>query len=204
MPVSEAAKQVSLATGYFNNCINIFSEITYTIRNGLDYPEKWKDEKLKEQKLDPDEFKEIISKIKNAKVVCLKVVIPNELTGAIQSNILKVVSKEKFKNVVFPGANRPLTLACMKRSLEEHNESLIFYDIPTTMNSSIGAIEMLTEHTQIRELLNEKEIRNFKKALHHQIDQVKKIGKMNIDELVQIISLDDFLIETSQSVEKAS
>jgi len=183
----------SLAIGYFKNCINIFASIVHTIKGDLSYPAKWK-----QKDLDETEFSAITERIKRAKNVKLKIVIPPALEGAIQENINKDITTEKFKTIAFPGANRPLTLACLRSSLSDNSENLIFYDIPTTMNSSLDAIKMVTPYDQIEKLLKEKERRNFRKAIEYKISIEKDTGETkDINNYIEVISRDDFLKEIS-------
>lgn len=183
----------SLAIGYFNNCISIFANIVHVLKNDLPYPDKWKQDGLKEE-----EFNEIAGKIKHGKSVKLKIVIPESLEGAIQKNFTKDFPTSRFQTKSFPGANRPLTLACHVVEKKETSESLTFYDVPTTMNSSLEAINMVTEHYEIRELLKEKERRNFKKALEYKIALARQQeAPKDIDSIIEIISWEQFIQETS-------
>jgi hypothetical protein len=183
----------SLAIGYFNNCVSIFANIVHVLKNDLPYPAKWKQDDLKEE-----EFNKLAEKIKHGGRVKLKIVIPESLEGAIQGNFTKDFPKDRFQTKSFPGANRPLTLACHTVDIKETSESLTFYDVPTTMNSSLEAINMVTEHYEIRELLKEKERRNFKKALEYKIALAReqKTPK-DIDSIIEIISWKQFIQETS-------
>ena len=183
----------SLAIGYFNNCISIFANIVHVLKNDLPYPANWKQDGLKKE-----EFDEIAEKIRHGKSVKLKIVIPESLEGAIQKNFTKDFPESRFQTKSFPGANRPLTLACHIVDIRETSESLTFYDVPTTMNSSLEAIKMVTEHYEIRELLKEKERRNFKKALDYKIALAKKQeAPKDIDSIIEVISWKQFIQETS-------
>ena len=183
----------SLAIGYFNNCISIFANIVHVLKNDLPYPANWKQDGLKKE-----EFDEIAEKIRHGKSVKLKIVIPESLEGAIQKNFTKYFPESRFPTKSFPGANRPLTLACHIVDIKETSESLTFYDVPTTMNSSLEAIKMVTEHYEIRELLKEKERRNFKKALDYKIALAKKQeAPKDIDSIIEVISWKQFIQETS-------
>lgn len=57
---------------------------------------------------------------------------------------------------------------------------------------------MVTEHYEIRELLKEKERRNFKKSLEYKIALARKQeAPKDIDSIIEIISWEQFIQETS-------
>lgn len=183
----------SLAIGYFNNCIKRFVRVVYVVKHGLPYPKDWKQDGLK----DPA-FLEVVECINKGKEVKLKIVIPDRLEDAISENFNKYLPCDKFQSRPFPTANRPLTIACHLIGLQETSKAVIFYDVPTTMNSSLEAIEMVTTHGEIRELLKQKERRNFRKALEHKVELVRMSeDPMDIDAAVEIISWEQFIKETS-------
>lgn len=183
----------SLAIGYFNNCIERFVRAVYVVKHGLPYPKNWKQDGL----TDPA-FLEIVDCINKGKEVKLKVIIPDRLEDAISENFNKYLPSDKFQSRPFPTANRPLTIACHLIGLQETSKTLSFYDVPTTMNSSLEAIEMVTTHEEIRELLRQKERRNFRKALEYKMQLVQMSEEpMDIDSVVEIISWEQFIKETS-------
>ncbi len=183
----------SLAVGYFNNCIKLFVDAVYEVKNNPGYKPAWIKDPQKEL-----EVMAIAAKIKEGKDVRLKIVIPDSLEGAVQEKFLPDFPKEKFRSESFPAINRPLTLACHIIEVKETSGKVIFYDVPTTMNSSLEAIEMTTQYEQIIALLKEKERRNFKKALARKImiAQEKEPHKQ-FTTIIEIISREQFIKETT-------
>jgi hypothetical protein len=59
---------------------------------------------------------------------------------------------------------RPCTVY-IKSDYDEASEVMEIYDFPTVLGSSIDAIEFATNDKDIRELLSEKEKRNFRKVM---------------------------------------
>ena len=103
----------------------------------------------------------------------------------------------KFIQREILGINRGLTVHCFSNADEILQDSLIIYDVPTTLNSSKEALDIINPHSNIKELLSEKERQNFKKVLDFKINEYQKIFS-NIRDNVEIISWDEFLMETQQ------
>lgn len=147
----------SLAKGYVNNFLNRALERIAELK-GIFVPDdkEWSNDK-------PVPLDSIL---KEKKTIEFKIVIPDSLAMTRYKDF-----KDIFKNPFFTyGAistreGRPLTVYCSKKSLDKSSKQLIIYDIPSTMNSSIEAINMTTSHKDIIELLSEKERRNFDKVL---------------------------------------
>lgn len=191
----------TLAIGYFKNFINIFVENINFLRGFslLDEEKKReKEEAVKKKELEDPNFKETNDLIRNKKFVRLKIVIPNSLEGAIQKQFTPKFNRKKFKQRKILGVNRELTVDCLNESDEVLLNSLIFYDVPTTLNSSIEALDIINPHKDIKELLSEKERQNFRKVLNYKIDECQKLFR-NIRETIEIISWSEFLAETKQS-----
>lgn len=190
----------TLAIGYFKNFIKIFVENINFLRGFslLDEDEKReKEEAIKKKELEDPKFKETNELIRNKKFVRLKIVIPSSLDGAIQEQFTPKFNRKKFEQRKILGANRELTVDGLKASDEVLQDSLIFYDVPTTMNSSIEALDIINPHKDIKELLSEKERQNFRKVVDYKIDECQKSFR-NIRETIKIISWIEFLAETKQ------
>jgi len=182
---------VSLAIGYYNNFLRFFVKNVNAFKANDAYPEIWNGMGLSRDSL--DQFRGIIQGAKNIK---LKVVIPTSIEGARQKEFIPHFDKNRFAAVSFPGESRCITFKNLIAKEKKANEWII-YDVPTTLNSSIEAIDLITKHPEIRELLKEKELRNFRKSLESKIDLGKKVDETsNIDDLVEFISFDQFLEET--------
>lgn len=177
----------TLAFGYFNNFINIFITNLEILKGNDDYPEEWT--KL-DNKYDLDKLRKVIHGTKKIK---LKIVIPTSIEGAQQKNFVPDFNRKRFKQISFPGHNRDITLLSKKKLEEQDEDELIIYDLPTTLNSSIEAIEMITRHKDIQELLKEKEIRNFRKSLQFKCEKAARKNKnSNIREHLEFITYHQF------------
>jgi len=191
----------TLAIGYFNNFIKIFVENVNFLRGVSLLKKEETIKKLKQiesLELEKSEFKETNDLIRNKKSIKLKVVIPNSLDGAVQNKFKPKFNSDKFSQRKIMGSNRPLTIGCYIESEMVNNESLIFYDVPTTMNSSIEALEVINPHKDIKELLSEKERQNFKKVFDFKVGEFEKVFK-KIRQNIEIISWSEFLKETNQT-----
>jgi len=179
----------SLAIGNFNNFIEMFLTFVDIIKNGKSYPESWEKQTIDEK------VRELVKTKENIK---FKLVIPETLEMTKQDNFNPYINNELFERGSFPGRYRLMTMNYKK----PEGSNFFVYDIPSTMNSSIDAIEILTSYDDIQRLLSQKEIRNFKKTTRHKIDLLKQTSKLDIDidEIINIISWDEFLEETDQAV----
>lgn len=177
----------SLAFGYFNNMIGIYTESIYCLKNGLPLPDKW-------EKYPEEELKKVADEINKYEGIELRIVLPSSISWAKQEAF-----NPDFKNVdlfgkfSFPGKSRMMPCTSLKKS---QNGKLILYDVPTTLTSSVEAINWLTPYQDIRELLMEKELRNFKKALHKKIEGYDRdFPHHKIRDVVKLISREEFLAE---------
>ncbi len=179
----------SLAIGNFNNFIEMFLTFVDIIKNGKSYPESWEKQTIDEK------VRELVKTKENIK---FKLVIPETLEMTKQDNFNPYINNELFERGSFPGRYRLMTMNYKK----PEGSNFFVYDIPSTMNSSIDAIEILTPYDDIQRLLSQKEIRNFKKTTRHKIELLKQTSKLeiDIDEIINIISWDEFLEETDQAV----
>lgn len=174
----------SLAKGYVNNFLNRVINRIAALK-GLPIDEE--DIREKEDTAIP-----LDAIIKEKQGVELKIVIPDSLAMTKYDDF-----KDVFKNSYFifgaisTDGGRPLTLYCAKESLQPSSKKVVIYDIPSTMNSSIEAIQMTTKHKDIIELLSEKERRNFDKVLG------KILGKRPF---YQIITWEKFKLETGLNI----
>ena len=190
----------TLAIGYFNNFIKIFVDNINFLRGYHFYDEKTIELKIievKEKEEKDLKFKETHDIIRIKKNIKLKVVIPDSLYGAIQEQFKPTFNNFKFIQREILGINRGLTVHCFSNADEILQDSLIIYDVPTTLNSSKEALDIINPHSNIKELLSEKERQNFKKVLDFKINEYQKIFS-NIRDNVEIISWDEFLMETQQ------
>ncbi|MDR3714520.1 MAG: nucleotide-binding protein [Puia sp.] len=182
----------TLAFGYYNNFIETFVRNLNLLRTDDPYPEEWYKQELNLEKL--DEFRKAI---REATTVQLRIVIPTSLEGARQDQFVPHFTKENFLQISFPGKNRSITLLRLKKKAMGESGDLVIYDVPTTLNSSIEAIDMLTPHKDIRKLLKEKEIRNFRKSIAYKLEKgTHTPGTENIGAIVSVISYDVFRQET--------
>lgn len=169
----------SLAKGYANNFLNRVLDRVAELK-GIYIPENkdWSDDK-------PIPLDAILKK---KKTIEFNVVIPDSLAMTLYKDF-KDIFKDSFfaYGAISTKGGRPLTVYCSKKSMDATSNKLVIYDIPSTMNSSIEAIKMTTNHEDIIELLSEKERRNFDKVLGIVLD-----GKP----YYKIISWDEFKDET--------
>ena len=147
----------SLAKGYTNNFLNRVLDRIAELK-GLFTPE----EKTWQQ----DNPIPLDAILKKKEVIEFRIVIPDSLAMTKYEDFRTVFENMFFVHgAISTDGGRPLTVYCSKPSLEDFSNKLVIYDIPSTMNSSIEAINMTTNHKDIIELLSEKERRNFDKVL---------------------------------------
>ncbi len=190
----------TLAIGYFNNFVKIFIENINLLKGISSLTKEEVSKKLElisAKELAKKGFKETNDLIRSKEYIKLKIVIPNSLDGAVQDEFIPKFNKSKFSQKEISGANRDLTIDCFIESEKATGNSLIFYDVPTTMNSSREALDIINPHKDIKELLSEKERQNFKKVLDFKIKEFEKPYK-DIKNSVEIISWSQFLDETNQ------
>ncbi len=142
----------SLAFGFFNSMMKLVIENLARMKEGRAI-EEFKEEGAFELEF-PLDRKEIV----------LKLVVPGQLKEASHPAYQKYVNHYGMVRVAVPTRTRPITIFCHPE-VKEKSGRLIIYDIPSTLFSSWNAIEMLTQVKDIKELLNNKELNNFKKAV---------------------------------------
>lgn len=182
----------TLAFGYHNNFVDTFVRNANILKSQDSFPPGWFNQGISAEKLE-----ELRKTIQGAKKVKLKIVIPTSIEGARQEKFIPDFDRNKFSQENFPGKNRSITLLRRLANTAADTEEWIIYDVPTTLNSSIEAIEQLTKHEDIRELLKEKELRNFRKSMEHKMELAKNDKQThNIADLVEFITYDQFKEET--------
>ncbi|AWV97671.1 TIR domain-containing protein [Arcticibacterium luteifluviistationis] len=145
----------SLAFGYYNNFIKrLYEALKVLLKSNTD---------LKKLETDNRDISELILKKKE---VIFYIIIPKKISEAKYNSI------DKFKDKGFlvdkslgVQKGRPVTIYVGKNGLSQTSEKLEIYDFPTTITSSIDAIKMVNKDKDIRELLAEKEKRNFIKVM---------------------------------------
>ncbi len=186
----------SLAKGYYKNFMGRILASLHAIH----FPETDGHESLESfRKLaqnDPG-VKAMLNILSAKSITEVRIVIPDDLVMAQYEDFKPILSLPEFDTGPIPiSGERPKTVYYLKKSVGDAGPFVI-YDIPTTMNSSIEAIHMTTEHKDIRELLSEKERRNFLKAILHIIQEASsQPGKERLRELVKLISWEEFIRET--------
>lgn len=180
---------VTLAFGYYNNFISTFVRNVNILKSDEVFPEAFSN-----QEVSTEDLKNFRHIIQQSDAVKLKIVIPTSIEGSLQANFIPDLDKKKFQQIKFPGSYRPITLLRLAGEGLVSGKEWIIYDLPTTLNSSIEAIDMVTQHPQIRELLKEKELRNFKKSLEYKFEIGGKVkGTENVADLVELITYGEFL-----------
>lgn len=176
----------SLAIGYYKNFIHIVTNFLY---NTL-LPEL--PEKIDAAGKSDISINETITLVRKKKSAIVKIIWPDALTGAEHAILKNDYEKAGLLKKNVPGVSRPMSVNCLPENRSAAKEQFIIYDIPSTMNSSIDAIDLLNPHKDIRELLSEKERRNFRKAIEHLINSNKTLASFT-----SIITIDEFRKETA-------
>lgn len=186
----------SLAKGYFKNFLGrVLQSLHHIHFPDMDEHKTLHSFQTLAQK-DPG-VKKIMDILSAKSMTEIRIVIPDDLIMAQYEDFKPILSRPEFDTGSIPLIDeRPKTIYYFKESVTK-NGPFVIYDIPTTMNSSIEAINMTTEHKDIRELLSEKERRNFVKAIQHIIHDAASVpGKEKIKDLVKLISWEEFIAET--------
>jgi hypothetical protein len=176
----------SLAIGYYKNFIQIVTDFLHTVL----LPEL--PEKLETAGKSDSSINETITLVRNKKSAVVRIIWPDALTGAEHAILKNDYEKAGLIRKNIPGVSRPMSVNCLPENRSAAKDQFIIYDIPSTMNSSIDAIDLLNPHKDIRELLSEKERRNFRKAIEHLINSNKILASY-----VEIITIEEFRKETS-------
>lgn len=148
----------SLAFGYYNNFVG-------RVIQGLYYLLDRTDAEISDS--------EILRGLKRKQHIYFKIVKPLSLKATQYHQLIKNIKEFYIDEIAIPtpGARR-MTVYYDKKGIDEHVNEFSFYDIPTTMNSSIEAIDLTTTHTDIKELLSEKEKKNFEKVMEYLLERI--------------------------------
>ena len=181
----------SLAIGYYNNFLKIVVENINRIISGA----------LTEKGLNDSSSKIIrtMDALREASRIVFKIVIPNSIEAANHEVIKPYLETDLLFTQSIPGTSRTMSVKVTQVSYDHASKDFTIYDVPTTMYSSVEAVDMLNPHADIRELLSEKEKRNFKKALEYKIAKGERNpATANIKKLISLITWEEFLEETNQ------
>ena len=185
----------SLAIGYYNNFLKIVVQNINKIISG----------KLTESDLkDPSSnIIRTINVLRKAACVIFKIVIPDTIDAANHDVIKPYLESDLLHTQGIPGTSRTMPVKVTQDSYNGRSKDFVIYDIPTTMYSSVEAVDMLNPHRDIRQLLSEKEKRNFKKALEFKIAEgEKEATTKNIKKIISLVTWKQFLQETNQLTTK--
>lgn len=175
----------ALAIGYYEN---LLKWVIININTSLSSNDS--KDKLKVVLIENGEKKYIDIELKRRQVK-YKIVIPRALMGASHDEYKKEIAKQGMLDLIVPSGSRPFTLFCHPCILQEGGD-LIIYDIPSTLFSSSKAIDMLTNVKDIRQLLDEKEKRNFRKAVEYLIaNRAPDLLTANIEQIVELVQIDE-------------
>jgi hypothetical protein len=179
----------SLAIGYFNNFIEIVVGNINEIRD--------RDFQVTAEMARDSSMVQMVESIQKCKKVCLYIIIPDSIESASHRSFKDSFESSFFEKRSLPGITRNMTVKC--RALDRDLSEVWVFDVPTTMNTSREAIDMLTPHQDIRRLLSEKERRGFRRALEEKISRGERNEKLrNIRQIVKIISWRDYEELTSE------
>ncbi len=177
----------SLTIGYFNSFVRIAAGF---FEDSKKIPFSERIEKLSSEN---SHLKTTVGIIRKKQKLSIVVVMPDDMSLATHETCNKYFTSDNFTPLSFPGLYRPMTTNCWSLCLDETSDTLILYDMPTTLRSSAEAIDMLTKHKDVQELLNEKEKRNFRKVLLHLLNARSSEISKNVS--VSFVSWKDFLTE---------
>jgi hypothetical protein len=177
----------SLAIGYFNNLVKI------AVTNINDIKCESTPKAIADKAEKDAQILNIINLLKSKTNIQIKIIIPDSLEGAKHKAFEELFAKANLKKITIPGYNiRDVGVFVTPESLQFENPDFVIYDIPTTMSSSIEAIEMLNPYKDIRELLHEKERRNFLKSTIYKMNNARGKELADIDKWVKIIEMQEF------------
>jgi len=176
----------ALAIGYFENLLKLVITSLSAMRKGAP------NSMLRMEWLDEDKKKNgEIAVDMTGREIKFKMVIPDALIGASHEEYKKEIEQLGLLHTVVPFKTRSFGVFCHPDVLKE-GEALTIYDIPSTMFSSSKAIDMLTKVNDIRQLLDEKEKRNFVKAIEYLLNKEKEnVDIVGIEKMVSIISIQE-------------
>jgi hypothetical protein len=180
----------SLAIGFFENMMKLVIENLARLKEGIQPEVEVQNQEKKEEKAIELEFP------LERKSIKFKLILPNRLLNASHKQYQKYVNHYGMIRVAIPTKTRPITVFCHPDVLKKDGQ-LIIYDVPSTLFSSWNAIEMITKVDNIKELLNEKERQNFKKAIDHLINKnLKDQSIKGLDSIeVEVISIQDIALD---------
>ncbi len=179
----------SLAIGYHKNFIKIIGENMLNIvsDNISVSAQKEIDKNIKIQ--------EMVVHLSSCEKIEFKIVIPNTIQEADPLVIKPFLEKCSERNSL-PGKSRNMSINLRKKLSEKDKKYCIIYDVPTTMFSSVEAVEMLNPHPNVVELLSEKEKRNFIKVFKYRLkDESDKNLKEFMEDIIKFITWEEFLEE---------
>lgn len=191
----------SLAKGFYNNFLKRVIESVSLIHSPENSQQNIPETILKQTQEDKG-IKEIVESLRKKKKIHIKIVVPDSLAMTRYDDFQDIFENPFFKKGSIPiEKGRPKTVYYQKSSISDSSKEFFIYDIPSTMNSSIEAINMTTEHKDIKELLSEKERRNFIKVMNSLFEVAKEEeATKRIMEFVSIISWDEFREETQLEI----
>lgn len=182
------------AIGYYNNFVAGFITNVKILKKEGPYPPHWKTKwEIPDETI--AELHTIVSKVKKIR---FRIVIPTSIEGSLQKNFFPDFSRDIFFTETFPGKSRSINFLSKRKKGQTDLEEWIIYDVPTTLNSSIEAIDIITKLPDIKELLKEKELRNFKKSLEYKLNLSCKSGELEgIEDVIEYITYEQFKEETN-------
>ncbi|MFT3932113.1 MAG: nucleotide-binding protein [Chitinophagaceae bacterium] len=178
----------SLAIGYYKNFLQIVTQFLHDALSS-EQPDWLK--KLGDTEEDR-QIKETVSLIRSKKTACVKIIMPDSLIGAEHQVFKTEYQNAGLKKIIVRGPSRNMPVQCLNNHHAAAKDHFIIYDIPSTINSSIDAIDLINAEKDIRELLAEKERLNFRKAIAHLFEKNKTLLPY-----ISIISIEEFRKETN-------
>lgn len=184
----------AMAMGYYNNFVQGFITNVKLLKKQGPYPDYW----ITKWKIPGDTIAELHTIISTTKKIRFKIVIPTSIEGSLQHKFFPDFNRDIFHTETFPGKSRSINFLSKRQKGQTDLEEWIIYDVPTTLNSSIDAIDIITTHSDIKELLKEKEIRNFKKSLEYKLAHSREAGELDgIEDVIEYITYEQFKEETN-------
>lgn len=182
----------SLAIGYYKNFLKIVLE------NMLDIISDSVADSTRQEIDSKVEVKRLTESLINCEVNEFKIVIPNTIQEA-NPEIIKPFLDNYLERMNIPGKSRNMNVNLKINKSNAGKKIFIIYDVPTTMFSSVEAVNMLNPHSNIKELLSEKEKRNFVKVLKFKINREpdEKLQKF-MNKVIKFISWNEFLKENKE------
>jgi len=181
----------SLAIGYYKNFVKIVME------NMLDIISNSVSDTTRQEIESKEEIKKLAELLIECEVNQFKIIIPDTIQEA-DPEIIKPFLMNCSERKSIPGKSRNMNVNLKPNTPSSEKKSFIVYDVPTTMFSSVEAVNMLNPHSNIKELLSEKEKRNFVKVLKFKINkEPNKALKKFMKKVINFISWKQFLKETT-------